>query len=213
MSSTMPDVSVEKLIADYAELERRIGRYVQGRLGHVCAACPKPCCRPDICRQVVESWWLRRVSEHVHGKWWPDDWQDRPECIAMTDHGCLLEAGRPAICRSFVCDAYTTAYGSLWEAAFYSFLADLMWNVGQLSGRVHVEEIEEDDFPRLAGRLAERIAAGRRLLALAERLIDEDVPELLRHRVLLRLLCESPRFWRATTRRAILARLPSPRPA
>jgi len=198
---------MDHAIAQYAELDREVGRLIDERLHHVCAACPKPCCRPDVCRQVVECWWLRRVSEHVHGTWWPDDWETRHECIAMTESGCLLQAGRPVICRSFVCDKYTEAYGSLWEAVAFSFLADLMWEVGQLSGRVHLEQIDEDDFPKYAGKLAERLAAGRRRLDLAKRLLDDDASDLARYAIALRLLCETPRFLRATTRRAILARL------
>jgi hypothetical protein len=198
---------MDHAIAQYAELDREVGRLIDERLHHVCAACPKPCCRPDVCRQVVECWWLRRVSQHVHGTWWPDDWETRHECIAMTDDGCLLQAGRPVICRSFVCDKYTEAYGSLWEAVGLSFLADLMWEVGQLSGRVHLEEMDEDDFPKYAGKLADRLAAGRRQLDLAKRLLDDDASDLARHAIALRLLCETPRFLRATTRRAILARL------
>jgi len=203
----MPPPDLPRAIHEYAELERQIDQLVSERLDWVCAACEKRCCRPDVCRQVVESWWLREVSRHVHGKWWPDDWQSRKECIAMTDRGCMLEAGRPAICRSFVCDRYTEAYGGLWEAAFFSFAADLPWEVGQVSHRVHVENMDEEDFPRYAARIAERVAEGRRLLQLARRLLDDGVREAEKHRVLLELLCRVPRCFRASTRRALLARL------
>lgn len=203
----MPTSGLRQAVAAYAELDTEIGRLIDQRMHAVCAECPKQCCRADVCRQAVETWWLRQVSRHVHGKWWPDDWRTRDECIAMTPTGCLLEAGRPAICRSFVCDRYTEAYGSLWEAVFYSFLSDLTWEVGQVSNRVHLEQIDEDDFPRYAERIGERVAAGRRQLELGRRLLDDDASDLEKHRITLRLLGEVPRFWRATTRRAVLARL------
>jgi hypothetical protein len=205
----MPSTDLQESIAQYAELDIEIGRLIAERLYHVCAQCPKPCCRPDVCQQAVESWWLRQVSEHVHGKWWPRDWPARDDCIAMTDSGCMLKAGRPAICRSFVCDKYTEAYGSLWEAVALSFLADLAWEVGHLSGRASLETLDEEDAPKHADRIARRIAAGRRQLELAKRLLDDEVSELAKHRIALRLLCEVPRVLRATTRRAILARLES----
>lgn len=198
---------IEQLIAEYAELDIEIGRAIADRRLAACGRCVKPCCRPDVCRQVLESFWLRRVSEHVHGRWWPDDWETRDDCIAMTPSGCLLAAGRPAICRSFVCDFYTEAYGSLWEAAFVSFVSDLTWEVGQLSHRVHIEQLEEGDLPKYADRIAERIADGRRLFERARHLLDDGIDELARHRILLELLCRMPRCFRATTRRALLTRL------
>ena len=206
----MPSPDLKKALGEYAELEMEIGRLVVERLYGVCAGCEKPCCRPDVCRQVVESWWLREVSRHVHGTWWPDDWESRDRCIALTDRGCLLEAGRPMICRSFVCDKYTEAYGSLWEAALFSFLADLLWEVGQLSSRVHLEDLKEAAAPKYAAKIAARIAEGRRLLEWARRLGDDAVGEKEKHRILLRLLCHVPRCFRATTRRALLARLDTP---
>lgn len=165
-----------------------------------------------MCRQAVESWWLRQVSEHVHGKWWPDDWETRDQCIAMTAAGCMLRAGRPIICPSFICDHYTEAYRDLWEAVFISFVSDLPWEIGQLSSGVHLEQIEEDDFPRYADKIAARVAAARRQFELAKRLLDDGADELTKHLITLRLLCESPRFLRAATRRAILAHLDVPDP-
>jgi len=207
MAPDLPNAALRKAIADYAELELEIDRLVKGRLSDVCANCEKPCCRPDVCEQAVESWWLREVSRHVHGRWWPDDWQAARQCVAMTETGCLLTAGRPLICRSFVCDHYVEAYGDLWEAVFFSFVADLLWEVSQLSSRVSLETLEADEAPKYAEAIARRIAVGRRQLDLAKRLLDPAVDRMEKHRITLRLLCEVPRFLRATTRRAILARL------
>ena len=202
----LPDL-LTQAVADYAELDMEIGAVISRRLAGVCAACEKPCCRPDVCQQAVESWWLRTVSRHVHGRWWPDDWETRNECIAMGDSGCMLAAGRPVICRSFVCDHYTEAYRDLWEAALVSFVSDLPWEIGQLSGRVQLEGLDEDDVPKYLDRIVERIATGRRLFELAKRLVEPDVDEVAKHRILLELLCHVPRCFRATTRRALLARL------
>jgi len=198
---------IEQVIADYAALDVEVGQAIAGRALGACAQCTKPCCRPDVCRQAVESWWLRRVTQHVHGQWWPDDWETREQCIAMGPGGCVLKAGRPVICGSFVCDFYTEAYGHLWEAAFVSFASDLLWDVGQLSSRVHVEELAEDDVPRYAEKLAERVAEGRRLFELSRGLLDGGLDDLGKHRVLLELLCRMPRCFRATTRRSLLERL------
>ncbi len=196
-----------RAVAEYAELDAAVGERIDGRLDGVCASCPKPCCRPDVCRQILESWWLRTVSEHAHGHWWPDDWETRDACIAMGETGCTIRAGRPAICRSFVCDRYVEAYDGLWETVYVSALSDLPWEVAQLSSRVSLETLEPEDAPRYLDAVLARLAEGRRLLALADRLVDPGEDDVTRHRITLRLLAAMPRFLRATTRRGILAAL------
>jgi hypothetical protein len=173
----------------------------------VCAACLKPCCKPEYCHNAVESWFLRQVSRHVHGKWWPQDWEHSRTCIAMTDRGCLLRAGRPVLCRSFVCPDYAAAYRDVWEVLYYSFLSDLMWEVGQLSSRVHLDCLPAERAPRYAKQLAARIAEGRRLMARAAGLMAPALGEPARHRIALELLAAMPRFFRASTRQAVLDRL------
>ncbi len=203
----MSETQLEQAVAEYAALEQEIGRRVAERFSDVCAGCQKRCCRAEVCEQALSSDWLRTVSRSVHGKWWPDDWEDHDECHAMTETGCLLLAGRPAICRSFVCDEYTEAYASIWEVVFYSFLADLPWEVCQVTGRTNLEEVDTEKLPGYAGRVLGRLADARAMLARAERLLDEKTDEAERHRIALELLCLMPRMFRATTRNALLARL------
>jgi hypothetical protein len=198
---------LNKAIAEYADLEMAVARLIDGRMNHVCAECRKPCCRADVCTQAVECWFLLQVSQHVHGKWWPQDWPSRKDPFALTAGGCLLKAGRPLICRSFVCDAYVASYGCLWEAVFMSFASDLLWHAGQITGTVNVESLDEDRAPSYAGKLRRNLADARRQLDLAMMLMDPAATELDKHRVALKLLCLAPRCFRATMRRAILDRL------
>jgi len=198
---------LDRAVAEYAELEMAVARLVDGRMNHVCAACRKPCCRADVCVQAVECWFLLQVSRHVHGKWWPDDWQSRKDPFALAAGGCLLKAGRPLICRSFVCDAYVASYGSLWEAVLMSFASDLLWQAGQITAGVSVESLDEGRAPAYAGKLRLKLADARRQLDLAMTLVDPAATELDKHRVALKLLCLAPRCFRATMRRAILDRL------
>ena len=203
----MLSAELQQAVAEYAELDMEIGRLVAERFYDVCAACRKRCCKPEVCEQALDSWWLRQVSEHVHGKWWPDDWEGLDECVAMTAEGCLLQAGRPIICRSFVCDRYVEAYADIWEVIFYSFISDLPWEVGQLSSRVGIETLGPDNAPRYAGKILHRLAEARGLLAEAKGLLDPSAGEGDKHRIALKLLAAVPRFLRATTRRALLVRL------
>jgi len=198
---------LDRAIAEYADLEMEVSRLVDGRMNHVCAACKKPCCRADICAQAIECWFLLQVSRHVHGQWWPEDWQSRKDPFALTGNGCLLKAGRPLICRSFVCDAYTAAYGNLWEAVFMGFVSDLLLVAGQITRGVTVESLDESNAPAYASRLLANLAEARGQLDLAKRLLDPAATELDKHRVALKLLCLAPHCFRATMRRAILDRI------
>jgi len=198
---------IDQAVAEYAEVELAVAELVDGRMNHVCAACKKPCCRGDVCAQAVECWFLRKVSEHVHGKWWPEDWETRSDPFALTDTGCLLKAGRPLICRSFVCDDYAAGYGDLWEAVLMSFASDLLWQAGRITGSVSVETLDESQAERYAARLRANLAEARAQLDLARRLADPAVSELDKHRTALKLLCLAPKCFRATMRRAILDRI------
>lgn len=198
---------LDRAIVEYADIEMEVALLVDGRMNHVCATCRKPCCRADVCAQAIECWFLLQVSRHVHGKWWPDDWQSRKDPFAMTEKGCLLKAGRPLICRSFVCDAYAAAYGSLWEAVFLSFASDLLLAAGQITHGVNVESLDEAKAPAYASRLLAKLAEARQQLDLSKRLLDPAATELDKHRVAMKLLCLAPRCFRATMRRAILDRI------
>jgi len=198
---------LKETIARYAELEQEIGSLVARRSTVACARCQKVCCRADVGQQILQSWWLTEVSRQVHGTWWPDDWETREQCVALTDSGCMLRAGKPMICWSFVCDQYVEVYHDLWDAAFYSFLADLLWEVGQLTRRLHLEYASEQDAVKHAGKIAERVAWGQQLLDEARGLVEGELDEVHKHRLLLSLLCRVPRFFRATTQRSLLARL------
>ena len=206
----MPPRGIEKAIGEYAELEMEIDGLVRRRMGPVCAACRKVCCRPEVCRQSLESWWLRRVSRRVHGKWWPDDWQTRDGCVALTDAGCLLRAGRPTFCRSFACGRYVRAYRDVWEVVFYSFVSDLLRQTVQLTGRLDLEYMTAAQARPHAATIAARLAAARELLAEAKRLIDPAEAEAEKHRVALKLIVAMPAILRHTTRQAILSKLGGP---
>lgn len=202
-----PSPELAQIIARYAELEQQIGALVARRSARACASCEKVCCRPDVGQQILESWWLTEVSRQAHGRWWPDDWRTRQQCVALTGSGCMLTAGKPMICWSFVCDLYTEVYTDLWDAAYYSFLADLLWEVGQLTRSLHLEYASEQDAETHAQKISGRVSWGRQLLDEARGLTDGTLDEVQRHRLLLSLICRVPRFFRATTRRALLARL------
>jgi len=206
-ADTTGKTELDLAIAEYADLELAVAGLIDGRMNRVCAACQKPCCRADVCAQAIECWFLLQVSQHIHGKWWPDDWQGRKDPFALTENGCLLKAGRPTICRSFVCDAYVAGYGDLWEAVFMGFVSDLLLQAGQITHGVNVESLDEDNAPTYASRLLAKLALARQQLELAKRLLDPAVTESGKLRVALKLLCLAPRCFRATMRRAILDRI------
>ena len=201
---------VRAAIRKYAELERQVIHLVTARLTPAaCANCDKPCCagRADICREAVRSWWLRQVSRSVHGKWWPDDWQSRAEPIALTDEGCLLEAGRPLICHWYYCRRFLEPCEDIWELIVYSFVSELPNFALRPSSRVDVTALDAAGVRRRIGVIAARIDDAARLLETAKRLLGPGASAEDRHRTALELICAHPGFLRPIARRALLRKL------
>lgn len=204
----MPADLVQDAIARYAAIERRIGDWIFPRLTRVaCAACQPHCCRADICRRALQSWWLREVGVSVHGRWWPTDWRTREAPIAQTDTGCLLRAGRPILCWTFHCEQYFVPCESWWEVIGYAFLCDLPSYTVHVSSTVDLIALDEEDVIHFISPIRARVAAAEELLDLADRLLAPDTPKPQRHRIALKLIAVWPSFLLPIPRRAVLRTL------
>ncbi|MBW2622982.1 MAG: hypothetical protein JRD68_08770 [Deltaproteobacteria bacterium] len=98
----MPDFQSRKFTAaiqKYMDFERLIASSIQEICGPYCTVCSGLCCREEICRESLDSIWLRMVrtlNGHDVGKYSDSEgW--------LTNQGCALETGRPPICYEFTC--------------------------------------------------------------------------------------------------------------
>ncbi len=200
----MTDRSLATAIDRYARMEMRIGDLMPPTFAEGCATCDCPCCRPECGDEILASWWLKTVSEHVHGRWWQAPGRDRYPCRALGEAGCILRAGRPVICRSYHCEALAERCGDLWELLRFACLSELTGWVGQLSSRVRLDAIEVGDAPTYLETIHERLDAADRVLSLCERLADEAQSETIRHRAALEVICENPTLLRPIVCRRVL---------
>ena len=200
----MPHPTVQKAIERYVELELEIDRLCTARFAGTCAECGGLCCRANHAAMTLGSWWLREVSLHAHGQWWPEDWPTRQGCAALTPTGCVLHAGRPVCCWSWLCEPLVRQCGSVWEVVFYGFLSELPGEIARLSPSLDLLQMSQDDIAVRAEALAGRVELAHRMLAAARRLLDPAVTDIDKHRIALRLICQMPRILQPSVHQALL---------
>lgn len=86
---------LDDLIRFHKEIEGVIARQIAEISSGTCKKCQVPCCREDICGEVDESYFLSRIIDKKcrkkENKW-------------LAGQGCILEYGRPLLCRAYFCD-------------------------------------------------------------------------------------------------------------
>ncbi len=203
----MPAAAIEAALDRHIELERVIDRLCLAKFAGTCIACGGKCCRANLAALTIESWWLRSVSVRAHGKWWPDDWQSRSGCVAQGPEGCVLKAGRPTYCWSWLCEPLLAECADLWEVIFHVFVSELPAELTRLTPTMDLLQLDEAGVTDNLPLIVERIEQAHRLLAEAKALIDPAAGELDKHRVGLHLLCRMPRLLHPIAREAMLDRI------
>lgn len=84
----------------YHLLEEKIIRSVAYICAAFCNECVECCCREDICRESINSYWLKLLWQ-IHGQ--DVSKYDRSKGWS-TSHGCQLPAGRPPVCYEYFCN-------------------------------------------------------------------------------------------------------------
>jgi len=194
----------------YIELEREIDRLVPQACYQACRECEGKCCRAGMANQTIRTWWLREISVRVHGTWWPGDWEGRAGCVALTERGCLLTAGRPINCRIWYCQPWLDACRGPWEALFCAFLCELLPRTVRLGPQLSLLDLTEADGPRHARLIARRIEDAHELLGRARTLVDDAADEGMRLRVAFELVLGNPGMLQPALCERLLADLCGP---
>jgi hypothetical protein len=199
-----PHPTIQKAIERYVELELEIDRLCTARFGGTCGACGGLCCRANHAAMTLGSWWLRQVSVQAQGQWWPEDWATRQGCCAQTPTGCVLHAGRPVCCWSWLCEPLVRQCVDVWEVVFYGFVSELPGDVARLTPSADLLQMSEGDIVAVADRVAGRVEEAHRMLAAGRRLLDPAVAEVEKARIALRLICQMPRILQPSVHQALL---------
>jgi hypothetical protein len=144
-----------KLVDSYAALEERVQHLMRSACASVCAACSKVCCRPEMCRESLESPFLELVRDREKTK---PTWNEARGWLGKK--GCALSKGRPPVCYEFICPAIVDSLPNVYAIEKLRQLAMLLTRAGRRAkGGDHLVEIMSMD--RLArikpGRLAEKL--------------------------------------------------------
>lgn len=92
-------------IIQYYFIEKKIQKSISSICAVFCNKCDTLCCREDICRESIDSYWLNLV------------WQTHDHDISnydkrkgwLTSNGCQLFAGRPPVCYEYFCNKIRNA--------------------------------------------------------------------------------------------------------
>lgn len=160
------DSQLIELVDVYASLEMRVNRLMRAACSSVCAVCRRVCCRPEMCRETLESPFLALVREHGQNKLAWDE-----ELGWLGPKGCKLKMGRPPVCYEFICPAIINALPDQATQTRVKDLAMLLSKAGRRAiGGDHLVEIMTTE--RLAKvnhrRMAARFGSAQAKLAEQE---------------------------------------------
>jgi hypothetical protein len=157
----LPVNQLNKLAIDYAGLEIRVQRLMKTACGQTCAKCPKVCCRPEMCRESLESPFLALVRKNSKPS---PAWNPQKGWLGL--EGCRLKVGRPPVCYEFLCNDILAGQKDENARTCLKSLACLLSQAGRKAlGGDHLvaimtqERLAKIKPQRLAARLAWAAAA------------------------------------------------------
>lgn len=151
------------LLADIRRQHFRIEAALQALGRHLahgtCATCTSVCCREVMCRESIDSDFLRFLLGERSGDYDPDrGW-------LAAGQGCTLARGRPLVCYEFFCERFDRAG----VAGLRDLARRFKTAYARVQGGRHILEVE--DIHTIApGKLARVLARLEQLAADAEAL-------------------------------------------
>lgn len=126
MKGTMTTPDTVTLVEAYAALEETVHGRIGEMSGPICSRCETPCCKPEHCRDVPASAWLRAVAE-ARGATVPEE--ATAETSFLGSDGCSLRAGWPPQCTWYICDGLELAIRDPLERYVYQVLSSVLGHV------------------------------------------------------------------------------------
>ena len=146
-----------KILKEYAAFETEVRQLMANFCAPHCSICEQVCCRPEYCRENIDSPFLALLSSQVQqitaysaeGGW-----------LAST--GCALSTGRPPVCYQFNCKKVFDSLPDDNHRYVLGVLSELVPYIGKRAlGTTHLVEImkvsqlEQVDINRFRKRLTE----------------------------------------------------------
>ena len=163
-----------QILHEYKTFESAVGQQIAKFCDPHCSVCQTVCCRPEYCRENLESPFLRQVSSQIPPKSYYSaarGW--------LTSTGCALSAGRPPVCYQFNCRKVIAALTNDQQRYFMRVLSNLIPHLGvRAFGQRHLVEIMETDQLRRVNitRFRKRLAKVRRAFQIIQSIDAHGIP-------------------------------------
>lgn len=129
---------LNRLLKEYAELERSVQELVNAQCRDICALCTSCCCRADLCEEALESSFLKLLHSR--------NGLESDAYGFLTETGCALETGRPPVCYGFFCEELLAAQPDDLHCDVLKILGRLPAYAGKNAhGEAHLVEILRDE--------------------------------------------------------------------
>jgi len=126
-----------QIVKEYADFEAEVRPWIAKLCGPHCSVCETVCCRPEYCRESIDSPFLALLRET-----YPPQTKYTAERGWLTPSGCALACGRPPVCYQFSCRKIAAALPDDSHRHLMNVLSNLVSHAGKraLAGR-HIVEI------------------------------------------------------------------------
>jgi hypothetical protein len=148
---------LSKIIKDYTSFEITVRQQITKICAPYCSVCEEVCCRPEFCRENLDSPFLGLATTKCLKNTSYRSWQGW-----LTSSGCALSTGRPPVCYQFNCNRITDNLPDDLRRYLFKVLSNLVPHIGRRSlGTRHLVEIMEPaqlnkvKSERFTGRLNE----------------------------------------------------------
>jgi hypothetical protein len=145
------------ILKEYAAFETEVRQQLANICAPHCAVCERVCCRPEYCRETIDSPFLSLLNSAV-----------APNSAYTADHGwltssgCALSVGRPPVCYQFICKKIFDFLPDDAHCYLLEVLSELIVHTGKRAfGSRHLVEImdagtlERVEIERFGKRLTE----------------------------------------------------------
>ena len=148
-------------IKKYTDFERNVRTTQWKYCEAYCKSCKNICCHPDICKETMDSAFLRLIRKHYHS-----NLQYNNDTGWLTKNGCALSVGRPPVCHEFLFSSVTESFCTALHNYVIYIIAKLVSYVGvraygsrHLVEIRHVNNLQNINQSRLSNRLSQGIRA------------------------------------------------------
>ena len=154
----------ESLFEKYAAIEQAVRELWPRAFFDACAKCTSICCRPHMADEVLHSTWLSHLADATHGPGWHLKNQNS-KCVALTESGCMLKAGKPPFCFSFYCDGLL-ASAPPFVLVSYLFLSFILTDLCRLNKRRNLLELTREEIENSTEIIEQKIEHAHKQLKM-----------------------------------------------